>query len=97
MNMESESLKKRAAAETTEVDQNSRSRLSYDDPLVGMKGPMTRSKTKRMQEALNQFIREIHDNIKLRKSNESTSVTVLQVVSELSTTPSTLKSNALTN
>ena len=97
VNIESESLRKRAAAKMAEVDQNLRSRLSHDDPLVGMKGPRTRSTTNIMQEALNQLIREVHDNIELRKSNESTSVTVLQVVSDLSTTLSTLKSNALTN
>ena len=94
INIESDDLKNRAAAEIKGVDHSSRSRLAQDDPLEGMKGPMTRSKTKKMQEALNQLIREVHDNIKmfkLTKSNESTCVTVLQVITSQSTSSNSLK------
>ena len=87
MNIESDALKERAAVKATvrnqvknqEVDLFARSRLAHDDPLKGMKGPMTRSKTKKMQEALNQLIREIHDSVEIKKSNKLTCVTVLLV------------------
>ena len=63
------------------VDTPLRSRFEQEDPLEGMKGPMTRSKSKKMQEALTQLIRKVHDDDQLTKSKESISCTVLQVIS----------------
>ena len=88
-----------ATAKETEVNQTLKGQIVQDNPLVGMKGPMTRSKTKKMQEALNQLIWEVHDNIKLiesKKSNESTSVTVLQVETSQSTSPLNFESKKVT-
>ena len=104
MNIESDALKERAAVkiqvENQEVDLSARSRLAHDDPLMGMKGPMTRSKTKKMQEPLNQLIQEVHDDTKIiesKKSNESTSVTVLQVENSQSTSLFNFKSKPSRN
>ena len=41
------------------LDSDSSKLTRHDDPLQGIGGPMTRSRTKKMQQALNQFIEEV--------------------------------------
>ena len=53
MNIKMDASKRLKADDIRVVDPALRSRLKHEDPLEGMKGPMTRSKLKRMQEALN--------------------------------------------
>ena len=51
------------------------------DPLTHITGPMIRSKSKSMQNALAQLIQKVHDDDQVTKSKESISCTVLQVIS----------------
>ena len=81
MNIKTDASKGLEAVDSRVVDTLLRSQAEQEDPLEGMKGPMTRSKSKKMQEALAQLIRKVHDDDQLTKSKESISCTVLQVIS----------------
>ena len=81
MNIQTDASKGLEAIDSQVVDTPLRSQVEQEDPLEGMKGPMTRSKSKKMQEALTQLIRKVHDDDQLTKSKESISCTVLQVIS----------------
>ena len=54
---------------------------SHDDPLQGIGGPMTRARTKKMQQALTQFIEEVlvQDSLKI-SDVEDKPVHVLSII-----------------
>ena len=52
------------------------------DPLIGLGGPMTRSRAKKMKEALHGLVRSIQQSTKPRVEDKPNFVTLLKVLEE---------------
>ena len=53
-----------------------------NDPLIGLSGPMTRSRAKKIKEALHDLVRNIHQATKPQVEEKSNFITLLKVIEE---------------
>jgi len=64
---------------STLMDQQMNSPAWRKDPLIGLGGPMTRNRAKKMKEALHGLVRAIQRDTKLRVEEEAKKITLLKV------------------
>ena len=55
---------------------------TLDHPLIGLGGPMTRSRAKKMKETLHDLVRNIHQATKPQVEEKSNFITLLKVIEE---------------
>ena len=52
------------------------------DPLIGFRGPMTRSRAKKMKETLHDLVQTIHQETKPQVEDKPTFITLLRVIED---------------
>ena len=71
---------KEAEHASSTVDQQMNSPAWRKDPLIGLGGPITRSRAKKMKEALHGLVRDIQRETKLRVEEKPKMITLLKVI-----------------
>ena len=77
-----DSLDSTRTASSTLEDQRMNSPSWRKDPLIGLGGPMTRSRAKKMKEALHGLVRSIQQTTKSQVEEKPNFITLLKVLEE---------------